>query len=498
MSQDYATVSGEKVHRSDFAYAPEGSEPSEWKLPIHDASHVRNALARFNQTELPETSKAEVHAKIMRAAKKFGVDDGKTASDAPRLVFQLSDRVPASGRIKLPIAVTGEWVKDGKKFSITLSHLKQMISNFAKRKNGEVNVDYEHASEKPEVAKGDLVPSAGPLVAMSEPESYVDPQGAKRHILYGEFEPTDKARAAIRSREVRYTSPAISWHGENKENGDDQGATLTTIALTNRPFLEELPQVHLSDPGFKLMDAQSVHVDSNLSSAATAGKEKSMKKYKVKKLADGEHKGKHGIFDDGGEMVGLAEIEPDAEEKKEETEKASEALLTEIGATSAADAKVLIERGRKVNVESALLSEVVTEKGKIDTMKLDELVDSGKVKPSATRRALEAESKVQSAFNAGKIHPAQLQRALRLCLSDPEAFGAFIADRPATPDLTVQGAYRAAEGGSAATLLLTEMIEKRMKENGESHDVAELNVIRTSKGLALWEQSRNEQIETRR
>ena len=44
--QDYATVGGTKVQRSDFAYAPPGSGPSEWKLPIHDANHVRNALAR--------------------------------------------------------------------------------------------------------------------------------------------------------------------------------------------------------------------------------------------------------------------------------------------------------------------------------------------------------------------------------------------------------------------------------------------------------------------
>lgn len=507
--QDYATVDGKQIHKSKFGYAP-GDEPSKWKFPLDSKDHADSAIDLFHhEKDIPAEAMEELKRKIIRAAHEYGIDPAKiarfegratqSASETPRLVFLLSGGVPAAGAVKLPIAVTGRWVKGGKAFSISLNHLKQIAANFAKRKNGEVNVDYEHASEKPEVARGDIVPSAGRLTGIDEPQAYTDPSGAERHILYGHFEPTDKARNAIRNGEVRYTSPAITFDSEDKATGDPQGATLTTLALTNRPFLEELPQVHLSDPGFKLMDAQSVHVDSNLSSAAaTAGKEKGMKKYKVKKLADGEHKGKHGVFDDGGDMVGLAEIEPDAEEEKENQEKASEALLTEIGATSAADAKALIERGRKVNIESALLSEAITERGRIDTVKLDELVDSGRVKPSATRRVLDAEAKVQAAFAAGKIHPQQLQRALRLCLSDAEAFNAFIAERPVTPDLNVVGASREAEGGNAATLLLTEMIEKRMKDNNESHDVAELNVVRTAKGLALWEQSRDEHMETRK
>jgi len=72
--QDYATVNGTKVHRSDFAYAPAGVGPSEWKLPIHDAAHVRNALARYRQTDLPAAAKAAVYAKIKAAAKRFGVE----------------------------------------------------------------------------------------------------------------------------------------------------------------------------------------------------------------------------------------------------------------------------------------------------------------------------------------------------------------------------------------------------------------------------------------
>jgi hypothetical protein len=44
-------------------------------LPIGDAAHVRAALARFDQTQFPDdATKAKAKAKILAAAKKFGID----------------------------------------------------------------------------------------------------------------------------------------------------------------------------------------------------------------------------------------------------------------------------------------------------------------------------------------------------------------------------------------------------------------------------------------
>ena len=67
---------------SDFAYiSPGGKKDSEGKttprslrhLPIPDAAHVRNALARLNQTDIPPAAKKEALSKIKRKAKEFGV-----------------------------------------------------------------------------------------------------------------------------------------------------------------------------------------------------------------------------------------------------------------------------------------------------------------------------------------------------------------------------------------------------------------------------------------
>jgi len=67
---------------SDFAYiSPGGHKDSEGKttprslrhLPIPDAVHVRNALARLDQTDIPPAAKKEALAKIKRKAEDLGV-----------------------------------------------------------------------------------------------------------------------------------------------------------------------------------------------------------------------------------------------------------------------------------------------------------------------------------------------------------------------------------------------------------------------------------------
>ena len=72
-TQNYKTVSGKKLHRSDFAWAPT-SNPADWKLPI-DKPRVQAAMSRFNQTQgIPADKKKGVARKIANKARKYGVD----------------------------------------------------------------------------------------------------------------------------------------------------------------------------------------------------------------------------------------------------------------------------------------------------------------------------------------------------------------------------------------------------------------------------------------
>jgi hypothetical protein len=61
----------QREHIPDSQYA----FPDEEKEPLNDASHVRNAIARFNQVKgVSEAEKHEAWKRIERAAKKFGVE----------------------------------------------------------------------------------------------------------------------------------------------------------------------------------------------------------------------------------------------------------------------------------------------------------------------------------------------------------------------------------------------------------------------------------------
>jgi hypothetical protein len=58
---------------SVFAFSKERKEP------LTDASHVRNAIARFDQTEgVSDAERDSAFAKIKRAAKKYGVEMTET------------------------------------------------------------------------------------------------------------------------------------------------------------------------------------------------------------------------------------------------------------------------------------------------------------------------------------------------------------------------------------------------------------------------------------
>lgn len=69
------TKDREKLRDSQFAYIDRKGEEH---LPINDASHVRNAIARFNQTEFESmAAKERARRKILNAAERHGIEVSK-------------------------------------------------------------------------------------------------------------------------------------------------------------------------------------------------------------------------------------------------------------------------------------------------------------------------------------------------------------------------------------------------------------------------------------
>lgn len=66
---DLSEADREKLPNSAFAF------PGNRKEPLTDASHVRNALARFDQVKgVSDDDRDQAFANIQKAAKHFGVD----------------------------------------------------------------------------------------------------------------------------------------------------------------------------------------------------------------------------------------------------------------------------------------------------------------------------------------------------------------------------------------------------------------------------------------
>lgn len=391
--------------------------------------------------ELPRPASGDrVHASRTAEARGLRHSPPLRGTPARRFVAAL-DSVAASPLVRIPLAITGKWVRGSSEFSITLADLEEIVRNFNERQNGEINVDYDHASEMPEVAAGGPIPSAGRLVKIDPPERFGSseflirgsttetrtPSPGSRYILYGWYEPTERARQLIQNREYRYISPALDWSARHKRTGKPQGATLSTVALTNRPFLEELPPLQLSDPTYRLVEADDARADTSLPQSQernqTGG---SMKKAKLS-VADGKVKITHEDLPD--------EYYADPEELKQCLEALG--LLPDSSAVSAlslGEARALLSEGEA----------------------------SGKSISALEFFRAEVERELDHAVRSGKILPRRRDDWRKIALSDFTAFRKILAEqKPQVPLQPVGFSGGVPQGVQTQVKLL---VEQRMRE----------------------------------
>jgi hypothetical protein len=94
-----STEQRERLRRDQFAYVDsKGGE----HLPINDEAHIRNAMARFNQTEFESQSAKEgARRRIVGAARRHGIDidpESAVAKPASSLRAASTKRGPRGGR----------------------------------------------------------------------------------------------------------------------------------------------------------------------------------------------------------------------------------------------------------------------------------------------------------------------------------------------------------------------------------------------------------------
>lgn len=141
---------------------------------------------------------------------------------------------------KIQILRTGTWHHPQYgKFTITEEMLETMVTNFNEvrpKAPTELVVDFEHLSA------GDVTdPKQGKAAGWIK--SLVKENGG----LFAMVAWTADAADAIKKKEFRFISPEFDLNYTDKETGKKVGPALISAALTNRPFLEGMQPVVLSE-----------------------------------------------------------------------------------------------------------------------------------------------------------------------------------------------------------------------------------------------------------
>ena len=167
------------------------------------------------------------------------------ADTLPRLLLLIAGEDNRSdGLRRIPVAMVARGYKEKQKFAVTLADLASIVKNYRKRGTGDLVIDYDHSTEFAAGA-GEPVPAAGWLKQI---EDAPDANG----VLWGLAQFTERAAKMLAAREYKYFSPVLVWGARDKNTGEPQGTTLTSIALTNSPLMEKLPAFAFSDASWQI------------------------------------------------------------------------------------------------------------------------------------------------------------------------------------------------------------------------------------------------------
>jgi hypothetical protein len=247
MAREISDEARKKMPAEDFA-GKNRSYPIETPEDVHDAAQSIGRAGDDNYDT--ETLKRN----IIRIAKRKGAEfvarlpeewkeslaatgeDTQARMPVPQLALLIGDsRAGTDGLKRIPVALVTRGYKGKQKFAVTREDLDRIVANFRKRK-ADLVVDYEHST----LNAGDGVPTAtaGWLKRMED-----GPDAAG--VLWGWVEYTEQGAQSVAARDYKYVSPVIDWSVRDKSTGEQQGATVTSVALTKQPLFENLPALPL-------------------------------------------------------------------------------------------------------------------------------------------------------------------------------------------------------------------------------------------------------------
>jgi phage I-like protein len=160
-------------------------------------------------------------------------------------------------------------------FAFDAATFDVLVRNFEATENRRVPIDYEHATEMT-TAPGVLQNGAPAVGWVTHLESRGE-AGLYAHVDWVDPQAVER----IRMGQYAYCSPAVVFGAIDPESGQPIGPKLTSVALTNRPFLDGMAALTARDPVAASLAPESVHVPT----AAAVQKETTMEPEKKSPLA---------------------------------------------------------------------------------------------------------------------------------------------------------------------------------------------------------------------
>jgi hypothetical protein len=164
------------------------------------------------------------------------------------------------GLVRIPLAYSsapGTVFEHGdNKFKISEPDLGQFLRNLAER---EIPIDYDHLSAKATVIPPGWAKAAGWL---ARPDG-IKPFTEGRKLLWGWARFTPAMLAMIKDEEYRYCSIDFGF-SDKDETGESVGAKIRALAMTNRPFLRDLPPIEIANEDYQQLMGMTTREDGKL------------------------------------------------------------------------------------------------------------------------------------------------------------------------------------------------------------------------------------------
>ena len=164
------------------------------------------------------------------------------------------------GLVLIPLAYTNVpgtvFEQAGQKFTITEQDLEEMRKNLAER---EIPIDYDHLSASAHAQPPGWAKAAGWLARPDKIEQFTE----GRKLFWGWARYTPAMLAMVKDQEYRYCSVDFRWKDKN-ERGENVGTYLHAVAMTNRPFLKDLPPIEISNEDYQQLMGMAMREDGRL------------------------------------------------------------------------------------------------------------------------------------------------------------------------------------------------------------------------------------------